>query len=123
LDELQYQAGPDLTIIDPVPYLDIITLVKAAAVLITDSGGMQKEAAFLETPCLTMRDETEWTETVDIGVNKLVGDSGLDLVSAMSGFQDADYVFNEDVRKKIKEHFGSGHAAELILDDCISWMS
>jgi UDP-GlcNAc3NAcA epimerase len=123
LDELQYRPGSRLTIIDPLPYLDVIALLKAASVLITDSGGMQKEAAFLKTPCLTMRDETEWTETVDIGVNRLVGNSGSELIAAMSEFKDAKQVFNEDVVDKIREHFGSGDAARIIVDDCINWIS
>jgi UDP-GlcNAc3NAcA epimerase len=123
LDELQYTPGPGLSIIEPLPYLDVITLLQAAAVLITDSGGMQKEAAFLKTPCLTMRDETEWTETVDIGVNRLVGNSGSDLVAAMAELEDSEQVFTHGVQDKIAEHYGSGDAANVIMDDCIGWMS
>lgn len=60
-----------LTVIEPVGYLDSIALLEGATELFSDSGGMQKEAFFCRTPCVTLRDETEWTETVDAGWNRL----------------------------------------------------
>ena len=123
LEEMGYKPGSALQLVDPLPYLDVITLIKAAAIVITDSGGMQKEAAFLKTPCLTMRDETEWTETVNFGVNRLVGNSGSNLAAAISKYQAAENVFNKSVQKQIQEHYGSGNAAEIIVRDCLDWMS
>ena len=61
-----------LRTIDPLGYIDMAVLQSHAAVVATDSGGVQKEAFFLGTPCVTLRDETEWTELVDLGWNRLV---------------------------------------------------
>lgn len=59
------------TTIEPVGYLDSIALLGSAGVIFTDSGGMQKEACFCQTPCVTLRDETEWVETIEGGWNRL----------------------------------------------------
>jgi len=71
LDAARLDVGA-VRLLPPVGYLDMLDLVDAAAVLVTDSGGLQVESAALGVPCLTMRDTTEWPETIDCGANRLV---------------------------------------------------
>ncbi len=95
-------------IIAPVNYFESLTLQKLAKLVITDSGGIQKEACFLKTPCITLRDETEWTETIDIGVNKIVG------VDYNKFRLAEDYFLNNGFNEGATELYGDGTASNKI---------
>lgn len=98
-------ANPHVKVIEPVDYLDMVMLEKEAAAILTDSGGVQKEAYFHRTPCITLRQETEWTETVDAGWNQLAGYKTGKIIQSLH---------IQPERKEIQE-YGDGHAAEKII--------
>jgi len=115
-----------ISLVEPLSYLDILVTVKQARVVLTDSGGLQKEAAFLSTPCITLREETEWTETLEIGVNCLVGNDIGKISDALNGFGTENLsknVFNEKTANEMDRVFGSGDAAKIIADDLLDYFS
>ena len=83
LENYDIAWGKNVRFIEPVGYLDMLTLERAAYRILTDSGGIQKEAFFLGVPCVTMREETEWVETVKAGWNVLVGSRSEDILAAV----------------------------------------
>ncbi len=76
----------NVKMIKPVGYLEMILLEKHASAIITDSGGVQKEAFFYRVPCITMRDETEWVETSELGWNKITGADSSKIIKAFANF-------------------------------------
>lgn len=74
----------NIRLIPPVGFLDMIMLEKHAALIMTDSGGVQKEAYFYQVPCVTLRTETEWTETVELGWNRLAKPGEADQIHAVA---------------------------------------
>jgi UDP-N-acetylglucosamine 2-epimerase len=80
-------VSPLVKLIDPVGYLEMVSLTRSARRVVTDSGGLQKEAYWLGVPCVTLRDETEWVETVEVGWNILAGSNRDRIVEAVRSFE------------------------------------
>ncbi len=95
-------------IIDPVGYFDMIQLIKHSEFIITDSGGLQKEAFFFKKYCITTRDETEWVELVENGFNAIVGADKEKILTEAKNIQDK----NADFRMNL---YGNGEASENIV--------
>lgn len=106
---------PKICVADPVGYLEMIFLLDRCRLVMTDSGGLQKEAFFMGKYCLTLRDNTEWTELIEAGVNLLVG---TEPESILSGFQAC---LTQRYDPKISP-YGDGHAGERIADRIADFM-
>ena len=104
-------AHPALRLSGPVGYLDFTALLVGARAVVTDSGGVQKEAYFHGVPCVTLRETTEWVETVDGGFNRLVGMDPARVAAAL-----ADLSMPEER----PPYYGDGDAAERIADAVVS---
>jgi UDP-N-acetylglucosamine 2-epimerase len=109
LRQAALELPPNVVALDPVGYLPMLALERAAAAVATDSGGVQKEAYLAGTPCVTLRSETEWVETVEAGWNRVAGADADALRRAL-----ADDAFMDRSRPR-PDLFGDGHAAERIV--------
>ena len=95
--------------IDPVGYLEMLYLLSHSALVMTDSGGLQKEAYYMGKHCVTLRNETEWTELVDHGYNCLAGTDPKQILQAVTKMLNAPTEFPVEL-------YGDGHAAEIIAN-------
>lgn len=107
INDYGLKINNNIKIIEPVGYLDMINLENNSQKIVTDSGGVQKEAYFLQKPCITMRDETEWIETVENGWNTIVGSNKEKIL---------DSIINFNPNGEQKMIFGLGNAADIISD-------
>jgi UDP-GlcNAc3NAcA epimerase len=105
----------DAKIMDPVGYFDLIELVKTCSLVMTDSGGLQKEAFFFNRPCVTLRSETEWTELVDGGFNKLAIESSAKIVEAAIEMRKLE-IINPPLL------YGDGRSCERIVAKLIEYL-
>ena len=104
----------NFTIIDPIGYLEMVYLIKNAKLIMTDSGGLQKEAFFFEKPCITLRDETEWVELIDNGFNVLVG---ADKEKILETYENYSSLFSLDYSLDL---YGAGKASEKIIEELLN---
>jgi len=105
--EMLGDVGGRLRLIDPVGYLDMVMLEASAALIATDSGGVQKEAYFNRVPCVTLRDETEWVELVEAGANRVAGTDAERIVEAGRAALESEV--------RATDLYGDGHAGEAIV--------
>ncbi len=99
------EAHPGIQLINPVGYLDMVMLEKHASLILTDSGGVQKEAYFHQTPCITLREETEWKETVTAGWNQLAGANTDHILTCYKNSRKGSSI----------DEYGTGSAADKII--------
>ena len=105
MDEHGIVPAPQLHAIEPVGYLEMLALVAGATRVVTDSGGLQKEAYWLRVPCITLRPSTEWVDTVAVGANRLAGPGEI-----AKALEEASFPHNAP------ELYGDGHAAARIAE-------
>ncbi len=101
------EKAPNIVLIPPVGYLDMLILEENARKILTDSGGIQKEAYFLKVPCITLRTRTEWVETVEDGWNVLVGADKSKILNAIRSFEPRGETYSY--------RFGDGKASKRIV--------
>ena len=105
----------NLTIIDPVGYLEMVWLIDNCDLVMTDSGGLQKEAYFFEKQCITLRDETEWVELIECGANRLVGADKEKILEVYKNNTE----FNKENSKL--DLYGGGKASENIIKELLEY--
>jgi UDP-N-acetylglucosamine 2-epimerase len=103
LDDNGIELGGHVRVVEPLGYIEMLALVSGAETVVTDSGGLQKEAYWLRVPCVTLRPNTEWVDTVEVGANRLAEPEELAAVLDHSRFP-----------PDAPELYGDGHAAGRI---------
>lgn len=104
----------NLASVKPLPYQPLLKAIMNAKLVVTDSGGLQKEAFWLKTPCVTVRDRTEWSETVEAGCNLLVSKDAGSIVKGVNEMLDKEF-------PKATNPYGDGYAAQKIVKELLSY--
>lgn len=112
-----------LRAIEPQGYLDMISLVANCRIVLTDSGGLQKEAFFLGRPCVTLREETEWVETADSGGNLVAGTDAGKIVEAIAHWDAVLARGEPDFSAAVQNAFGDGTASTQIIAKILDFLS
>ena len=116
-----WKPSAKLNMIEPVGYLDMLQLVGNARVALTDSGGLQKETFFLNCPCITLRDETEWVETVDGGGNIVTGVNKDKIIEAVTYWINKTEKEDVDFTAQASKAFGEGNSADRIIQAILDY--
>jgi UDP-N-acetylglucosamine 2-epimerase len=112
-----WRPHPRLQLAEPVGYLDMLQLLGSARVVLTDSGGLQKEALFMGCPCVTLREESEWPETIEAGGNRLAGSDPERVLAAVTRALDTHGRGGAvSLAARCRQSFGSGNSAHSIVD-------
>jgi UDP-GlcNAc3NAcA epimerase len=116
-----WRAGGRLHTVEPVGYLENLYLIEHARIVLTDSGGLQKEAYFLNCPCVTLRGETEWTETVDSGANVVTGTARAAVLGAVEQWEARLAKGRPDFAPQVRKQFGDGRASHAMVRQLIEF--
>jgi UDP-GlcNAc3NAcA epimerase len=111
-----WRPAANLAVTGPLGYFDMLALIQGASWVLTDSGGLQKEAFFLNCPCVTLRNETEWVETLRDGANCIAGSDGARLAERLTDLTRRSRGFSDRAPMHNDGPFGTGHAAERIVE-------
>lgn len=109
-----YTLADGVKVIPPLGYTQMLSAIKGCALVLTDSGGLQKEAFYLHKFCITLRSETEWTELVELGVNKICGADPAAITSAF-------HLFAKMPFPEVKNPYGNGETAQRIIEAILAY--
>lgn len=113
--EYNLEFNDNVIVIEPVGFFDMLDLEEKAKFIVTDSGGVQKEAYFFKKPCITLRDQTEWVETIEAGWNTIVGANKNKILNAIRNIKTPDHY---------PKLYGDGNSGKVIIEEMLKlWSS